>query len=137
MGAHITLNDTLQLTQEQGFPVELNLEKHLVSPIRFEDFKGKIFEFKNKEDIRVYQVPPVRNFLVENRGGKWIYWGLVHIVALTYDYENKITSGKFKIIYINTPEEMKKAYELADRRPNLNYFLCNRSIKRIKSIIYD
>jgi len=70
----------------------------------------------------VYQVPPVRNFLVENRGGKWIYWGLVHIVALTYDYENKITSGKFKIIYINTPEEMKKAYELADRRPNLNYF---------------
>jgi len=48
MGAHITLNDTLQLTQEQGFPVELNLEKHLVSPIRFEDFKGKIFEFKNK-----------------------------------------------------------------------------------------
>ena len=101
MGAHITLNDTLQLTQEQGFPVELNLEKHLVSPIRFEDFKGKIFEFKNKEDIRVYQVPPVRNFLVENRGGKWIYWGLVHIVALTYDYENKITSGKFKIIYID------------------------------------
>ena len=122
MGAQITLNDTLQLTQEQGFPIELSLEKHLVNSLKFEDFKDKVFEFKNKENIRVYQVPPVRNFLVENRNEKWIYWGLVHIVALTYDYENKITSGKFKIIYINTPDEMKKAYDIADRRPEFNYF---------------
>ena len=123
MGAQITLNDTLQITREQGFPVELNLEKHLVKPYRAEDFKNRIFEFKNKKDIRVYQTPPVRNFLVENRNGKWIYWGLVHILELILDYKNKTTSGKFKIIYINTPDEMKKAHELIDRDPKTNYFI--------------
>ena len=39
--------------------------------------------------------------LFENRDGKWIYWGLVHIIETTCDYVNKTTSGKFKIIYIN------------------------------------
>jgi len=122
MGTQITLNDTLQITKEQGFPVELNLEKHLANPFKAENFKDKIFEFKDKENIRIYQVPPVRNFLVENINGKWVYWGLVHILEVNYDYENKITSGKFKIIYINTREEMKKAHELIDRNPNTNYF---------------
>ena len=123
MGTQITLNDTLQITLEQGFPAELNLEKHLASPFKAEDFKDKVFEFKDKENIRIYQSPPVRNFLVENKKGKWIYWGLVHILEVNYDYENKITSGKFKIIYINTPEEMEKAHELIDRNPKTNYFV--------------
>lgn len=122
MGTQITLNDTLQITKEQGFPAELNLEKHLADPFKTEDFLDKVFEFKNKESIRIYQAPPVRNFLVENRNGKWVYWGLVHILEVRYDYENKITSGKFRIIYINTLEEMKKAHELIDRNPNTNYF---------------
>jgi hypothetical protein len=122
MGSQITINDTLQITKEQGFPSELNLEKHLDNPFKAEDFKDKIFEFKDKEDIRIYQAPPVRNFLVENRNGKWIYWRLVHILEVNYDYENKITSGKFKIIYINSPEEMKEAFKLIDRRPDFNYF---------------
>ncbi len=123
MGAQITLNDTLQITKEQGFPVELNLEKHLQNPLRMEDFSGRVFEFKDKEGIRVYQIPPVRNFLVEkNVEGKWIYWGLVHILQLNCDYVNKTTSGKFKIIYINTPDEMKKAHELIDRNPETSYF---------------
>lgn len=122
MGTQITLNDTLQITPEQGFPVELSLEKHLTNPFKTEDFKDKVFEFKNKENIRIYQAPPVRNFLVENRGGKWIYWGLVHILEITHDYENKITSGKFKIIYVNTPEEMKQAHNIVDRDSSTNYF---------------
>ena len=29
MGSHIELDDTLQITPEQGFPKELILEKHL------------------------------------------------------------------------------------------------------------
>ena len=122
MGAQITLNDTLQLSPEQGFPGELNLEKHLQNPLKAEDFAGKVFEFKDKETIRVYQIPPVRNFLVENRAGKWIYWGLVHILELKHDYVKKMTSGKFKIIYINTPEEMKTAFNVIDHRPEFNYF---------------
>ena len=111
MGTQIIINDTtLQITGEQGFPVKLNLEKHLIISFKAEDFKDKIFEFKNKENIRNYQAPPVRNFLVENRNGKWIYWGLIHVLEIKHDYVNKTTSGKFKIIYINTLEEMKKNY---------------------------
>lgn len=122
MGSSIIQNDTLQINKEEGFPEELNLENHLKSPYKTEDFEGKVFEFKNKSEIRNYQQPPVRNFLVENKEGKWIYWGQIHILEIKHDYQNKITSGKYKIIYINTPEEMKKAFELIDRNPETNFF---------------
>jgi hypothetical protein len=122
MGSFIEINDTLQITREQGFPAELSYEKHKEKPFHVEDFGERIFEFKNKPDIRVYKSPPVRNFLVENRDGKWIYWGLAHIVEIQHDYLNKVTSGKFKIIYIYTPEEMKKAHELIDRRSDTQFF---------------
>jgi len=122
MGSTIEINDTLQLTKEQGFPAELKIEKHIENPFKAEDFADRIFEFRNKKDIRVYKIPPVRNFLAESINGKWIYWGLCHIVEITSGYENKITSGKFKIIYINTPEEMKTAFKIQDMRPGMNYF---------------
>jgi len=122
MGSFIEINDTLQLTKEQGFPAELNLEQHLKKSYSAKDFKGKVFEFKDKPSVRLYQTPPVRNFLVENKNGKWIYWGLVHMIEVKHDYVNKTTSGKFKIIYINTPEEMKKTHELIDRNPETSYF---------------
>ncbi len=122
MGSIIEINDTLQLTREQGFPVALDLEAHLKTSYKVEDFNDKIFEFKNKPSVRVYQAPPVRNFLVENRKGKWIYWGLVHVLEITHDYENKTTSGKFKIIYIYSPDEMRKAHDLIDRNKGTQFF---------------
>jgi hypothetical protein len=122
MGSNIELNDTLQLTSEQGFPKELNLEKHLGQPYRTNDFKDEVFRFQGKPGIRQYHQPPVRNFLVENHNGKWIYWGFVHIIETHLDYLNKTTSGTFKIIYINTPEEMKMAHHLIDQNDDTNYF---------------
>ncbi len=122
MATFVELNDTLQLTKDQGFPKELNLEKHLNTPFTAKDFEGKVFEFKNKPEVRVYKIPPVRNFLVENRDGKWIYWGLIHVIETTCDYVKKTTSGKFKIIYIYTPDEMRKAHGLIDRDNQTNYF---------------
>ena len=123
MGSIIEINDSLAITKEQGFPVELNLEKHLKDPLKAEDFQGKVFEFRDKKDIRVYQIPPVRNFLVEKtKNGKWIYWGLVHILGTTCDYVKKTTSGKFKIIHIYSPEEMKIAHDLIDRDKETRYF---------------
>jgi hypothetical protein len=122
MGSFIEINDTLRLTREQGFPVELDLEQHFKQPYRTEAFADRVFEFKNKPKVRLYKMPPVRNFLVEDRDGKWIYWGLVHILEVTHDYVHDTTSGKFKIIYINTPDEMKQAHRLIDRNPNTNYF---------------
>jgi len=122
MGSLVELNDTLQLTKEQGFPTELDLEQHLKKPYNTENFKGKIFDFRNKPEVRIFKLPPVRNFLVENRGGKWIYWGLIHITETKCDYLRKTTSGKYKIIYINSPEEMKKAHELIDRDSETEFF---------------
>lgn len=107
MGSFIEINDTLQISKEQGFPTELEINKHIEKPYALESLKDKVFEFSNKSGIRYYHQPPVRVFLVENINGKWLYWGLVHILSITHDYINKTTSGEFKIIYINTPEEMK------------------------------
>lgn len=122
MGSLIEINDTLQLTAKQGFPSVLDVSQHLRTPYRAEDFSGKIYSFSDKPGIRIYQSPPVRNFLVENRNGKWIYWGLVRILEITHDYTAKTTSGKFKILYLNSPDEMKKVHDLIDRNPRTNYF---------------
>jgi len=122
MGSVIEINDTLQLTPEQGFPAALDLEMHSKTPYRAGDFEDKIFEFKDKPSVRFYEVPPVRNFLVENRNGKWIYWGLVHVIEVVHDYESRTTSGKFKIIYIYTPDEMRKAHNLIDRNKETQFF---------------
>jgi len=122
MGSFIEINDTLQITKEQGFPAELEIERHLLDTYSLENLKDKIFEFSNKSGIRFYQQPPVRVFLVENIDGKWLYWGLIHIISISQDYLKKTTSGKYKIIYLNTPDEIKKSHNLIDRNPETNYF---------------
>ena len=121
MGSFVEINDTLQITKEQGFPSELNLKQHLEKPFTAEQFEGKVFEFKDKPSIRNYQMPPVRNFLVENIDGKWLYWGQIHMLEIKHDYVNRTTSGKFKIIYINKPEEMEMAHNLIDRNKDTFY----------------
>ena len=122
MGSLIEINDTLQISTEQGFPKELDFEKHKLKSFTAEDFKDKVFEFKDKPKIRIYKIPPVRNFLVQNIKGKWIYWGLVHIIEVNHDNIKQTTSGKFKIIYIYTPEEMKQAHKLIDRNKETDFF---------------
>ena len=121
MGSYIEINDTLQIDKSQGFPKELDHQKHLKNNFSTSDFKNKIFEFKNKPQIRIYKMPPVRNFLVENINGKWLYWGLIHIIEVTHDTINQTTSGKFKIIYIYSPEEMKYAHKLIDRNKETDF----------------
>lgn len=123
MGSFIEINDTLRITKEQGFPAELAIEKHLQHPYTLADVEDKVFEFKAKEKIRVYKQPPVRNFLAEDLDGKWLYWGLCYVLEVHHDYVNGVTSGKYKIIRLNTPEEMKQMFALTDyNRPELNYF---------------
>ena len=123
MGSFIEINDTLQITKLQGFPADLDINIHKEKPFKAEDFEGKVFEFKDKPKIRMYHLPPVRNFLVENTNGKWLYWGQVHMLEVNHDYINQTTSGKYKIIYINTLEEMKMAHKLIDRNVETDYFL--------------
>ncbi|MFA5961999.1 MAG: hypothetical protein WC848_04930 [Parcubacteria group bacterium] len=121
MGSFIEMNDTLQISREQGFPKELDYEQHKIKPIVASDFEGKIFEFKDKPKVRMYHLPPVRNFLAQNIDGEWLYWGLVHVIEVIHNNLNQTTSGKFKIIYIYTPEEMKHAHKLIDRNKDTDY----------------
>jgi hypothetical protein len=122
MGGIIEINDTLRISKAQGFPADLEIKKHLVKPISFDVVKDKIFTFRNKSRIRVFKIPPVRNFLVEDINDKWLYWGLIHILNVHHDYENQSTSGNFRVIYLNSPEEMRQAYALIDRNANNDYF---------------
>ncbi|MFA7245280.1 MAG: hypothetical protein WC070_03835 [Candidatus Magasanikbacteria bacterium] len=108
MGGFIELNDTLQITNEQGFPADiLNLQKHQEKPIQLSEVQNKIFEFKDKPNARIFHPAPNRCFLVHNIDGKWIYWGKIIMVEQTIQGENKetqTTSGKYKIIEIYDPE---------------------------------
>jgi len=105
MGSFIELNDTLQITTEQGFPSDLlNLEKHKKSPIKLDDVKDKIFEFHDKPKARIFHIAPVRCFLVHNIDEKWLYWGKIIILEQTIKgEETQTTSGKYKIIQIYDP----------------------------------
>jgi hypothetical protein len=107
MGSFVELNDTLQLTTEQGFPKKLNLAKHLKKQFTADDFKNKIFSFKEKPNMRVYHPAPNRVFLVHNIDGKWLYWGHCQVIEQTIHAQTKTTSGKFIITKIYTPEHQK------------------------------
>jgi len=121
MGSFIEINDTLQISIKQGFPKELDYEQHKTNPFTATDFKSKIFEFKDKPKVRIYKLPPTRNFLVQNINGKWLYWGLIHVIEVIHDNIKQTTSGKFKIIHIYSPEEMKSAHKLIDRNKDTDF----------------
>ncbi len=106
MGSFIEFNDTLQITTEQGFPEELNLEEHLKSHLTVEDLGRKVYEFQ-KPNMRIYHPAPTRVFLVHNIDGKWLHWGKAHILEQTIHAKTQTTSGKFRIVQIYEPGYMK------------------------------
>src|SRR3954465_411529 len=84
MGSYVEINDTLQLTTEQGFPADLlDLQKHTKKPVRLSDVQDKLFEFKDKPSARIFQLDPVRVYYVHNIDGKWLFWGRVFIQSQT------------------------------------------------------
>lgn len=130
MGSPIEINDTLQLTEEQGFPAQiLNLDKHLEKAISAESLKNKEFQFC-KEDARIYHLEPVRVFLVQNIGGKWLFWGHALIQRQeirkrnsgrdwkTGDWE---TCGRFVIDQIYDPE-YQRIVTINESPPGKSYF---------------
>ncbi len=46
MGSIIEINDTLQITKEQGFPESLDYEKHCVKPFTADDLIDRNVETK-------------------------------------------------------------------------------------------
>lgn len=92
MGSVIIMNDTLQITTEQGFPEKPELEKE--------------YSFK-KEKLRQYRLPPVRVFLAHNTGKKWDYIGEAIITELTLLPLEEKTTGKFKIVKLYNDEHRR------------------------------
>ena len=132
MGSFVEINDTLELTTEQGFPAELfDLAKHQQNPIDFKEVEGKIFEFKNKPAARIFQIDPVRVFFAHNIEGKWLFWGRVLIQSQqiekqldsdgNWDGKSWITSGTYKLLNLYDPE-YQKTFTLREAPDDRNYF---------------
>ena len=119
MGSSIEINDTLQITTDQGFPADiLNLEKHLENPIKLEDIKDNKFLFSKKENARIFQLDPVRIYLVQNINSKWLFWGKALIQTQTiakkvnadgsWTSGNWETNGVFQILEIYEPNYQRE-----------------------------
>ena len=132
MGSFVEINDTLQLTEEQGFPVEIfNLEKHQVNPVTLKDVEGRIFEFKNKPSARIFQIDPVRVYFAHNINGKWLFWGRVLIQSQKVEKSlnddgswtegSWKTSGTYKILNVYSPE-YQKTFTTNEAPDDRNYY---------------
>ncbi|MDD5342741.1 MAG: hypothetical protein PHI73_05425 [Patescibacteria group bacterium] len=121
MGSQIELNDTLQITTDQGFPRELILETHLKKPFTADAFNGRVFSFV-KPDKRLFHSAPTRVFLVHNINGKWLYWGHCQIIEQTIHAEKNNTTGKFIITKIYPPDYQRQI-SLNEIDPGKEYFV--------------
>jgi len=116
MGTKIEFNDTLVLTQAQGFPAAIfDLNTHLKTPVLAESLKDKIFHFQ-KDEARFFHLDPVRIFLVQNIDGKWLHWGQVLIQSQSIEkmfddhahwLQEWTPSGTFKVVKIHHPDYQK------------------------------
>src|SRR4029077_5974747 len=133
MGSLIEINDTLQLTTEQGFPADLlDRESHCKKPVRLQDVANTLFTFRDKPNPRIFQLDPVRVYFVHNIDGKWLFWGRVFIQSETISKKlapdgswkegDWITSGTYKIIDIYDPD-YQKVFTTHEAPPGMNYFV--------------
>jgi len=125
MGSMLELNDTLQITKEQGFPDAIfDLAKHQAKPIVADDVKGRVFTFTGKKNARIYQLPPSRAFLVHNIGGKWLWWGHIEIISQTITRmsdKTLETSGEYEVIKVYDPVYQRLCTQ-NESPPGLSYF---------------
>jgi hypothetical protein len=129
MGSKLEINDTLQITVEQGFPFDIfDLEKHLKKPVTLADVAGKIFEFRDKPDQRIFQLDPVRVFFVQNLNNKWLFWGKIYVQSQTISQKDNsdgsfswVTSGTYKVIDVYEPD-YQKLFTMRESPLGLSYF---------------
>lgn len=132
MGSYVEINDTLQLTTEQGFPADLlNLSRHREHPITLQDVGDRLFEFRDKPSARIFQLDPVRVYYVHNIDGKWLFWGRVFIESQTiykklnadgsWTEGNWLTSGTYRIIDVYPPD-YQHTFTLHEAPADRNYF---------------
>lgn len=130
MGTSVELNDTLLITEAQGFPSKLlSRESHVHSPVKQDALSAQEFKFSNKDGARIFHLDPVRVYLVENIDGKWLFWGKAFVVSQTIEKKldaNKqwsgqwITSGTFKIVEVFEPD-YQEAFTKRESPPGKSY----------------
>ncbi len=132
MGSFLEINDTLQITPQQGFPVDVfDLARHQQNPVTLDQVKDKVFTFTGKVGIRIFHLEPVRVFLVQNIEGKWLFWGKAFIQSQTitkmldaqgnWDSEKWVTSGTFTISDIYEPEYQRR-FTIRESPPGKSFF---------------
>ena len=132
MGSFIEINDTLQITEAQGFPASiLDLKRHEREPITIDEVEGVVFSFKDKPSARIFQKDPVRVFLVQNIDDKWLFWGHVLLQSQTvrkdlkpdgsWDGESWMTDGTYVISKIYDPQYQKECTKI-ESPEGLSYF---------------
>ncbi len=138
MGSLLEINDTLEITTEQGFPADIfTLERHRSRPITLADVHGMVFEFTGKEQARFFHLDPVRVYWYHNINGRWLVWGQIvlheqrisrnpayqqHQGAVNVsDPRQWVTSGKYRILKIYDPHYQEE-FTRKDLPPSLSYF---------------
>ena len=125
MGSMIEINDTLQLTTEQGFPSDVfDLACHQQNPITLDDVKDRIFTFKSKPNARIFQLDPVRVYFVHNINGKWLFWGHVFIQSISITKDDKgnwITGGTYKVTEVYSPD-YQESFSRHESPPGASFF---------------
>jgi hypothetical protein len=132
MGTNVELNDTLLITEAQGFPANLlNRDKHVQNPIAQKSLDQQEFKFDDKDGARIFHLDPVRVYLVENINGKWLFWGKAFIVNQTISKKlgasgewkpgDWVTSGTYKIVEIFEPE-YQEAFTRRECPPGKSFF---------------
>ena len=140
MGSILEINDTLQLTTEQGFPSDLfNLERHRQRPITLDEVGDRVFEFTGKTGPRFFHLAPVRVYWFHKIDGKWLAWGQIvmqeqtihpnpaasesgaNMSINTSNPDSWATSGKYKVLKIYDPQYQEQ-FTRHDLPPKLSYF---------------
>lgn len=103
----IRFNDTLKLTNDQGFPTELDISLFRDNALDVDLYINKSFSF-DKPLARLYPLPPTRTFLVHEHEGKWIQWGHCLVLEQTIYQMGERTKGIFQITHIHDYEFMKQ-----------------------------
>jgi hypothetical protein len=138
MGSLLEVNDSLQITTDEGFPADLfDLERHRREPITIDQVRDRVFEFRGKTRPRFFHLDRVRVFWFHNIDGRWLAWGHIAIQEQTIsrnpaftqhqgavnvsDPEQWVTSGKYKVIQIYDPA-YQEAFTRNDLPLELSYF---------------
>ena len=129
MGSLIEINDTLEITVEQGFPNDIfDLSKHLVTPVTIKDVGDRLFNFHDKPDRHIYQFDPVRVFFLQNINDRWLFWGKAYIqsqtISKTFGSDGSwawTTSGTYKVIEVYEPD-YQRLFTIRESIAGLSYF---------------